>query len=94
MFGYKLMFWFCRHPDQQTSNGVSLEAGQGYYIEGLMSESTGRDHLSIGVQFPDGKMLRPIPKKYLSKARIGKSLKISYKKKAKLIVSFALCSLA
>lgn len=62
-----------RYPYEQTSDVVNLKAGKSYYIEALMSETTGRDHLSIGVQLPDGKIMKPITKNYLSPVRIGRS---------------------
>ena len=54
------------------SGAVDLKAGQSYYIEALMSETTGRDHLSVGVRLPDGKTWKPIPKQFLSPVRVGK----------------------
>ena len=54
------------------SQPIDLKEGRGFYIESLMTDSTGRDHLVIGVKLPDGQTLKPIPKKYLTTDRIGK----------------------
>ena len=54
------------------SQPIDLKEGRGFYIESLMTDSTGRDHLAIGVKLPDGQTLKPIPKKYLTTDRIGK----------------------
>jgi len=45
----------------QTSAGVSLVAGQRYYIEALHKEGTGSDHVAVGVTLPGGVFERPIP---------------------------------
>jgi autotransporter-associated beta strand protein len=45
----------------QTSSAIALTAGQRYYIEALFKESTGGDYMSVGVQYPNGALERPIP---------------------------------
>jgi ELWxxDGT repeat protein len=45
----------------QTSAPVSLVAGRKYYVEALLKEGTGGDHLAVGWQLPDATMERPIP---------------------------------
>ncbi|HOX01929.1 MAG TPA: Calx-beta domain-containing protein [Candidatus Paceibacterota bacterium] len=49
----------------QRSAGVPLVAGQRYYLEALHSEGSGGDHCSIGVQFPNGALERPITAQWL-----------------------------
>lgn len=49
-----------RYPTQQ-SELVWLEAGQSYWIEALVKEDGGGDHLSVGWQQPDGTLERPLP---------------------------------
>lgn len=50
----------------QTSTNIPLTAGGAYYIEALMKEGTGNDHLSVGVTLPDNTTNRPIPGTFLS----------------------------
>jgi hypothetical protein len=45
----------------QKSGLIQLAAGQKYYIEALHKEGQGGDHLSVGVDLPDGTQERPIP---------------------------------
>ena len=45
----------------QHSGAVSLVAGRRYYIEALLKEATGGDHLAVGWQLPNGVFERPIP---------------------------------
>jgi hypothetical protein len=55
------------HPNEwtkytsQQSIAIQLAAGRRYYIEALLKEGTGGDHLSIGWSLPDGTLERPIP---------------------------------
>ena len=73
-----LCYCYFRHEDQQISNPVDLKEGHSYYIEAMMSETTGRDHLTIGVKLPDGKTFKPVPKQFLSPVRIGKHNSMVY----------------
>ena len=54
-----------RYP-QQNSKVIFLEVGKKYYLEGAFVESTGGDHMEIGVYLPDGSGLLPITSHYLS----------------------------
>jgi hypothetical protein len=45
----------------QKSAAVSLVAGNRYYIEALLKEASGGDHLAVGWQLPGGTLERPIP---------------------------------
>ena len=51
----------------QSSTVVRLEAGKSYYIEVVGSNEDGPNHLSVGVQLPNGLMLRPIPGEFLNR---------------------------
>lgn len=51
----------------QSSTVVRLEAGKAYYIEAVGSNAQGSNHLSVGVQLPNGLMLRPIPGEFLNR---------------------------
>lgn len=51
--------WY-KYGSQQSSR-ISLVAGKKYYIEALVKEGTGRDHLSVGWQLPGGAEELPIP---------------------------------
>ncbi|MFO7869835.1 MAG: PA14 domain-containing protein [Kiritimatiellia bacterium] len=47
------------------SDPVSLEAGNYYYVEALLKEGSGGDHLRVGWKRPDGKTEKPVPGDYL-----------------------------
>ncbi len=49
-----------REPSQ-TSALIPLVAGQRYYIEALMKEGNGGDHLAVRWQLPNGTIEEPIP---------------------------------
>lgn len=44
----------------QQSALIRLEQGKTYYIEALHKEGVGTDHISVGMQLPDGTLERPI----------------------------------
>jgi len=44
----------------QQSAPIYLQAGQVYPIEALAKEHTGGDNLAVGIQFPDGRIERPM----------------------------------
>lgn len=59
-FGKELVAWhrgattleqWNKHPTQR-SRAIRLQQGESYYIEALMKEATGGDHLSIGWTYP------------------------------------------
>lgn len=52
----------------QASTVVRLIAGKSYYIEGVESNSEGSNSLSVGVQLPNGLVLRPITGEFLNRA--------------------------
>ena len=49
----------------QHSAVIELQSNQRYYIEALMKEGSGGDHVSVGWQLPDGVFQRPIAGAYL-----------------------------
>jgi hypothetical protein len=49
--GATSLYQWNKHPSQR-SRKVHLQQGQSYYIEALMKEATGGDHLSIGWAYP------------------------------------------
>lgn len=49
----------------QQSALIHLEQGNTYYIEALHKEGVGTDHLSVGMQLPDGTLERPIAHPHL-----------------------------
>lgn len=53
---------------QQRSVPVNLVGGRKYYIEALLKEAAGGDHLAVGWQLPGGALERPIPGSRLSKS--------------------------
>jgi ELWxxDGT repeat protein len=48
-----------KYPSQQSAL-ISLQKGQLYYIEALHKEGVNSDHLSVGMQYPNGTLERPI----------------------------------
>lgn len=48
-----------RYPTQQSAV-ITLVGNKPYYIEALMKEASGADHVSVGWQLPDGSLQRPI----------------------------------
>jgi hypothetical protein len=51
----------------QKSSAISLVAGRRYYIEALLKDGTGGDHLAVGWELPGAMLERPIPGNRLSK---------------------------
>ncbi|KAK3730039.1 hypothetical protein QZH41_009551, partial [Actinostola sp. cb2023] len=51
--------------DTQKSYPVNLEKGKYYYIETLMKEFYGSDHISVAVTMPNGQFITPISHEYL-----------------------------
>lgn len=49
-----------RYPSQKSAT-ISLTAGKFYYIEALMKEGTGGDHVEVGWKLPSGALEQPIP---------------------------------
>jgi hypothetical protein len=49
-----------KHPSQKSGK-IRLEARKGYYVEALLKEGVGGDHLTVGWVRPDGRDERPIP---------------------------------
>jgi hypothetical protein len=50
----------------QKSALIHLAAGQVYSIEALMNEYISDDHLAVGIQFPDGRLERPMRARWFS----------------------------
>lgn len=48
-----------KYPTQQSAV-ITLVANRLYYIEALMKEASGADHVAVGWQLPDGSLQRPI----------------------------------
>ena len=60
-----------RYPMMQASAVMQLQAGRSYYIEAVQGNEEGNAHLSVGVQLPNGLMLRPISGEFLSREPLG-----------------------
>ncbi|XP_057310785.1 uncharacterized protein LOC130648727 [Hydractinia symbiolongicarpus] len=58
--------YFSTRTSAQTSSDVELTLGNTYYIEALLVEGSGGDHISVGVFLPNGELIMPIPYEYLS----------------------------
>ena len=58
----KLSFLLIRFGAKQASAPVQLQQGNAYYLEAMMKEGGGGDHISVGVKLPSGVLQRPISK--------------------------------
>ena len=56
-----------RYPLQQSSTLITLQATRSYYIEIVASNADGPNHASVGCQFPNGLVVRPIPGEFLNR---------------------------
>ena len=65
MYIYHIFLFFLFRYNDQKSGEMRLESGAKYYVEAVMRETGGADHLSIGVYLPDGKSFLPITNHYL-----------------------------
>ena len=52
---------------EQKSDKIRLEVGRKYFIEAVLIEGGGGDHLSVAMDLPDGTRVGPITHEYLSK---------------------------
>ena len=57
--------YFNSRRSDQRSGKISLTKGNLYYLEGVLFEMGGGDHLSVAVDLPSGVSLKPIPGSYL-----------------------------
>ena len=71
-----------RHRSQRSST-VYLRSGRAYFIEALMIDAGGPDHLSVGVRLPGGRFQRPISRNNLYIIPPGK-LHVSFNKECHL----------
>lgn len=58
-----------KYPTQKSVT-IWLRSSQRYYIEALLKEASGADHLAVGWQLPDGTLERPIPGRRLIRFEI------------------------
>ncbi|XP_065054894.1 uncharacterized protein LOC135683537 isoform X1 [Rhopilema esculentum] len=58
------VYQYDKYPEQKSSK-IKLEEGKLYYLEGIVYEITGGDHLSVAVDFPSGLKSVPITSYYL-----------------------------
>lgn len=59
---------------EQQSRSITLQAGRRYYIEALMVEGSGDDHLAVRWQLPNGTIEEPIPGNRLLAELVGPSI--------------------
>ncbi len=64
LFCSKVFSIIYRRSDQK-SKPIYLENGKKYYIEGLVVEKGGGDHLSVAVTLPSGQQSKPLDGYYL-----------------------------
>ena len=65
-----------RYRKHQRSKPIGLEKGKVYYLEGLLKEGRGGDHLSIGVKLPSGTAEKPLTNNIYTRSPIGKWMKL------------------
>ena len=58
----KQLLFLIRFGAKQASASVQLQQGNAYYLEAMMKEGGGGDHISVGVKLPSGVLQRPISK--------------------------------
>ena len=62
---------FISRDRTQKSKPVQLRGGRVYFVEVVMKEGGGGDHVSVGVTLPRTRGIRPISKKDLYRRRPG-----------------------
>ncbi|XP_032227933.2 uncharacterized protein LOC5503808 [Nematostella vectensis] len=53
------------YPSQQISEEIPLTGGSFYFLQVIMVQVQGLDHVSVGAEFPDGTIMLPLTDKYL-----------------------------
>ncbi len=66
-------YYFCRDRSQR-SRPVRLRGGRVYFVEVVMKEGGGGDHVSVGVRKPRSRGVKPISKRDLYRQRPSKKL--------------------
>nr|XP_047124368.1 protein PF3D7_1417600 isoform X2 [Hydra vulgaris] len=56
---------FDKYPEEQTSIGIRLGKSKLYFVQAVGAQSIGSDCLSLGVQLPNGVLIRPISREYM-----------------------------
>ena len=66
---FSKFFLVFRNEKKQTSKDVELTKGLAYLLTVLFKEHEGKDHVSVGVKYPNGDVEKPMSAKnlYLSK---------------------------
>ena len=67
------IFIFRRHRSQRATP-VYLRAGRVYFLEALMVDAGGPDHLTVGVRLPNGRMQRPVSSRNIYRIPPGTAL--------------------
>jgi hypothetical protein len=69
---------------------VTLSRGQVYYVEALLKEGPGGDHISVGVKLPSGVLQRPIANNDVYIKPPGRAFQLVYLYIIILVVVFCL----
>jgi hypothetical protein len=69
----KNLYYSCRDRSQKSSP-VTLRAGRVYFVEVVMKEGGGGDHLSVGVTLPRSRGIRPVSRGRLYRRPPGKKI--------------------
>ena len=59
------VLYLLRYPAQKSAE-IELVGGKKYYLEAILVEGGGSNHISVGAYLPDGKSILPITAQYLS----------------------------
>ena len=71
------MYAICRYPTQKSAK-IQLLQGSFYFMEALLKEGGGGDHLSVAMKRPGGFGPEPISKSYLFAKLPGVYIVIMY----------------
>ena len=63
-----------RDAARQTTGPIQLVRGRVYFIEALMKDTGGPDHIIVRVRLPSGTIQTPVSKKDLFTSPPGKSM--------------------
>ena len=79
---YCTFLYICRHRAQR-SPAIRLYRRRAYYMEALMKEGGGGDHISVGMRIR--RRIKPIPSKYLYMVPPGKKQDITEENKSRFL---------
>ena len=67
-----------RNAARQTTGPIQLVKGRVYFIEALMEDAGGPDHITVRVRLPSGTIQSPVSKEDLFIAPPGKTIDVCW----------------